>query len=247
MTVLCYHAVESKWQSALAVDPTDFEAQCQWLSRHRKVLSLDQALARMSGAGRLPRGQVHLSFDDGFESLYDSMFPAVTRYGLPASVFLVAQTLTPQGQVVDWVDDPPECPPSTLTLDQVLDMQDAGVDFQSHTWAHRDLTTLDHDECVEDLRSSRQLLSDLLGKQVTSLAYPRGRHSGMVREAARKAGYTHAFALPEENEDVDEYAIPRVGIYRGNSTRTFRVKNAPSYLAIRHGRVAGLARRVRGQ
>ncbi len=69
----------------------------------------------------------------------------------------------------------------------------------------------------------------------------------MVREAARKAGYTHAFALPEENEDVDEYAIPRVGIYRGNSERTFRVKNARSYLAIRHGRVAGLARRVRGQ
>ncbi len=143
MTVLCYHAVESQWQSALAVDPADFEAQCQWVSRHRAALSLDQALTRMGRDGRLPRGQVHLSFDDGFESLYDSMFPAVTRYGLPSSVFLVAQTLTPQGQVVDWVDDPPECPPSTLTLDQVLEMQDAGVDFQSHTWAHRDLTTLD--------------------------------------------------------------------------------------------------------
>jgi peptidoglycan/xylan/chitin deacetylase (PgdA/CDA1 family) len=247
MTVLCYHAIESQWESPLAVDPVDFEEQCQWLSRHRKVLSLDQALNRMSSSGRLPRGEVHLSFDDGFESLYDSMFPAVTRYGLPASVYLVAQTLTPQGQVVDWVDDPPDCPPSTLTLDQVLEMQEAGVDFQSHTWAHRDLTTLDVDECVEDLRSSRQLLGDLLGKNVTSLAYPRGRHSGMVREAARKAGYTHAFALPEENEVVDDYAIPRVGIYRGNSTRTFRVKNAPSYLAIRHGRVAGLARRVRGR
>ena len=161
MTVLCYHAVESQWQSALAVDPADFEAQCQWVSRHREALSLDQALTRMGRDGRLPRGQVHLSFDDGFESLYDSMFPAVTRYGLPSSVFLVAQTLTPQGQVVDWVDDPPECPPSTLTLDQVLEMQDAGVDFQSHTWAHRDLTTLDPSECVEDLRSSRQLLERL--------------------------------------------------------------------------------------
>ncbi|MEO8107155.1 MAG: polysaccharide deacetylase family protein [Actinomycetes bacterium] len=246
MTVLCYHAVESQWTSALAVDPSDFEAQCQWLSRRRNVLTLDQALTRMGADGRLPRGQVHLSFDDGFESLYDSMFPAVTRYGLPSSVFLVAQTLTPRGQVVDWVDDPPECPPSTLNLDQVLEMQDAGVDFQSHTWAHRDLTSLDYDECVEDLRSSRQLLSDLLGKRVTSLAYPRGRHSAMVREAARKAGYTHAFALPEENEVVDEFAIPRVGIYRGNSARVFQVKNASSYLALRHGRLASLGRRVRG-
>lgn len=245
MTVLCYHAVESEWESALAVAPTAFEAQCRWVSRRRTALTLDQALSRMRSNARLPSGQAHLSFDDGFESLYDSMFPTVTRYGIPASVFLVAQTLTPQGQVVDWVDDPPACPPSTLTLDQVLEMQEAGIDFQSHTWAHRDLTTLGYDECVEDLRSSRELISDLLGKHVTCLAYPRGRHNGMVREAARKAGYTHAFALPEENEDVDDFAIPRVGIYRGNSALVFHVKNTPSYLALRHGRVAVMARRVR--
>jgi peptidoglycan/xylan/chitin deacetylase (PgdA/CDA1 family) len=241
---LCYHAVESGWESALAVDPTDFEQQCRWLRTRREVLPLSVAIDRLRTDGRLPRGVAALTFDDGFESLYEVMFPAITRHRLPSTVFLVAQTLTAKGQPVDWVDDPPDCPLTTLGLDQVLEMQDAGVDFQSHTWAHRDLTTLGFAECVQDLRQSRELLGDLLGKRAEVLAYPRGRHNTMVRDAAARAGFSHAFALPEEREAVGPYAIPRVGIYRGNSSRVFRVKTSPSYLNLRHGRTARMIKRV---
>ena len=112
-------------------------------------------------------------------------------------------------------------------------MQDAGVDFQSHSWAHHDLTRLSREECVRDLRDSRELLSELLGRPVTLLAYPRGRHDAMVREAAAAAGYTHAFALPETTEEPGDYAVPRVGIYRGNGGLAVRVKSARHYLRVR--------------
>ncbi|RFU21278.1 polysaccharide deacetylase family protein [Geodermatophilus marinus] len=233
MTIFCYHSVEPLWESPMAVEPGAFAQQAGWLRRTRRVLPLRDALPRLDTSGRLPRGEAVLTFDDGFTSLHSHVLPVLTREALPATVFLVAQTLTPAGQPVDWVDDPGPEPLDTLSLDQVLEMQDAGVDFESHSWAHHDLTRLTEAECVRDLRESRELLSDLLGRAVTLLAYPRGLHDDKVRRAARTAGYTHAFTLPERAEQVDEHAIPRVGIYRGNGQVAVRVKGARSYLPLR--------------
>jgi peptidoglycan/xylan/chitin deacetylase (PgdA/CDA1 family) len=233
MTILCYHSVESDWSSPLAVEPDAFARQAAWLRRSRRVLPVREALSRMDAHGRLPRRAAALTFDDGFAALHRHVLPVLRREGLPATVFLVAQTLTPAGRSVDWVDTAGTADLSTLTLDQVLEMQDAGVDFQSHSWAHRDLTGLSREECVRDLRESRELLSELLGRPVTLLAYPRGRHDRQVREAAAAAGYTHAFTLPETAEEPGEYAVPRVGIYRGNGQLTVRVKAARPYLGVR--------------
>lgn len=245
MTILCYHSVQSGWESPLAVEPDEFARQAAWLRARRRVLPLGEALGRLDRSGRLPRGEAALTFDDGFAALYDQAMPVFTRERLPATVFLVAQTLTEAGQPVDWVDTPGPEPLSTLTLDQVLEMQDAGVDFQSHSWAHHDLTQLTEAECVRDLRESRELLSDLLGRPVGLLAYPRGRHSPHVRRAAALAGFSHAFALPEQGEQVDEYAVPRVGIFRGNGQLAMRIKSARPYLALRHSEpIARSAHRV---
>jgi peptidoglycan/xylan/chitin deacetylase (PgdA/CDA1 family) len=233
VTILCYHSVEFGWESPLAVEPEDFAWQAGWLRASRRVLPLSDALGRLDVTGRLPRGEAALTFDDGFAALHEHVLPVLTRERLPATVFLVAQTLTAEGRPVDWVDTPGPKPLSTLTLDQVLEMQEAGVDFQSHSWAHHDLTRLSEAECVRDLRESRELLSDLLGRPVSLLAYPRGRHTAHVRRAAARAGYSHAFALPERAEAPGEYAVPRVGIFRGNGRITVRAKSARPYLPVR--------------
>jgi peptidoglycan/xylan/chitin deacetylase (PgdA/CDA1 family) len=246
VTILCYHSVQPCWESPLAVEPDAFLRQVDWLREHRRLLPVSEALPRLDASGRLPSGEAALTFDDGFAALHEHLLPVVERTRLPATVFLVAQTLTPQGQPVDWVDTPGTEPLSTLTLDQVLEMQEAGVDFQSHSWAHLRLTELSEAECVTDLRDSRDLLEDLLGRPVTLLAYPRGLHTPHVRRAARRAGFTHAFALPEGREEPEDHAVPRVGIYRGNSQLTLRVKVGRQYLPVRTNEtLAGTARRAK--
>jgi peptidoglycan/xylan/chitin deacetylase (PgdA/CDA1 family) len=251
VTVLCYHSVEPDWTSPLAVEPDAFARQAAWVRAHRHVLPLAEAIPRLDASWRLPRGAAALTFDDGFASLYEHVLPVLAREKLPATVFLVAQTLTPAGQPVDWVDDPGTEPLRTLTLDQVLEMQDAGVDFQSHSWAHRDLRSLSEEECVQDLRDSRELLSELLGRPVTLLCYPRGLHDEKVRRAAARAGYTHAFALPVGPEDPGPYAVPRVGIWRGNGPVTVRLKATRPYLRLRTSegvtRAAGRAKQLARQ
>lgn len=244
MTILCYHSIQSGWHSPLAVEPGDFARHCAWLASRRRVLPLTDAIARLDRSGRLPRGTTSLTFDDGFTALFEHVTPVLTRHRLPATVFLVAQTLTPTGQAVDWVDTPGTEPLSTLRLEQILAMQAAGVNFQSHSYAHHDLTQLSFEECVKDLRDSRELLADLLHRPVELLAYPRGRHDEDVRRAAAQAGYTHAFGLPEMREEAGPYAIPRVGIYRGNRTVTVQVKGSRPYLPLRHSRRLQGARRL---
>lgn len=233
MSILCYHAVDPCWESPLAVTPEAFEEHCRWLARHRTVVPLDVALRSLDQQGRLPRGMVALTFDDGFAQLDDLVFPALARHRLPATVFLVAKTLTPQGHPVDWVDTAPDWPLHTLTLDQVLQAQDDGVEFASHSWTHRTLPDLDHADCVTDLQESRELLEDLLRRPMPYLAYPRGRHDAGVRTAAEKAGYSHALALPEQQEEPGAFAVPRAGIFPGNGRRTMRMKTARNYHRVR--------------
>lgn len=236
MTILCYHAVDPDWASPMSVDPAAFADQCAWLARRRRVLPLAEAAGLVDRSGRLPRGTAALTFDDGFASVLEHALPVLQRHRLPATVFLVAQTLTQQGRPVDWVRTPPPFPLRTVTPDQVLELRDAGIDLQSHSWAHHDLPELVPAACERDLRDSRELLEDLLGQPVTSLAYPRGLHDEQVRTAAARAGYARAFALPERAEQPGPYAVPRVGVYAGNTVSTLRFKCGRSYLPVRHSR-----------
>lgn len=245
MTILCYHAVQPHWSSPLAVEPHIFERHVAWLARRRDVVTLTEAVARLDSRGRLPRGVVALTFDDGFSSVMEHALPVLVEHGLPATVFLVAETLTAEGRAVDWVDTPPPYPLTTLTRGDVSAMQSMGVSFGSHTYAHGDLTAMSFDDCVRDLRTSRELLEDLLREPVPYLAYPRGRNDARVREASRLAGYSHAFSLPQESEATDNrHGVPRVGVWPYDGALSLRAKTTPAYLSFRMNPVFPAARRV---
>jgi peptidoglycan/xylan/chitin deacetylase (PgdA/CDA1 family) len=245
MSILCYHAVDPAWRTPLAITPDQFARHCAWLSRHRRMIGLPEAVASIDGSGRWPDGLTALSFDDGFAGLHTYALPILLRYQLPATVFVVAQTLTSGGRTVDWVDDPPSWPLRTLSREQILEMRAAGVSFGSHSFSHRDLTTLTEDECEHDLRTSRELLEEVLGEAVRLLAYPRGRHNEAVRLAAARVGFTHAFALPDGPEPIGPHAVPRAGVWSGDGEVALRIKSTNSYIGLRTSPFFGIARTAR--
>ena len=232
MSILCYHSVDPGWTSPLAVPPERFAAHASWLARNKTVVQAEDAARALSPWGTLPPGVAAITFDDGYDDLHRHALPVLARHHLTATVFLVAATLS-DGMEVDWVDDPPPHPLRTLTVEQVLEMQDAGVTFGSHSRAHLDLTRLSYEGCVADLRSSRETLEGVLGRPVTLLAYPRGRHSPDVRRAAAAAGYELAFSLPERTEEVSRLSVPRAGVYPHNGIPARRAKTARGYVPAR--------------
>jgi peptidoglycan/xylan/chitin deacetylase (PgdA/CDA1 family) len=70
-----------------------------------------------------------------------------------------------------------------------------GVTIGSHGMAHVDLTAVSDVELGRELTVSKSILEDRLGQQVPLFAFPYGRFSRRVWDAALKAGYTHLFTI----------------------------------------------------
>lgn len=236
MAVLCYHSVCDAWNSPLAMGTSDFAFQCEWLARRFTVVDLPSAVPLLDRRGQLPGRVAALTFDDGFADNFDSALPVLRRSGLTGTVFVVAATLD-RGHLVDWVDDPPDFRLETLTRSQIETMSDEGIHIGSHSLFHKDLTTLDYDECLQDLATSKAILEEVVHVPVPYLAYPRGRWNDVVARAAKAAGYQAAFSLPTGPEPVGPFSLPRVGIYRDNGPWQFKVKNLRAYQAARTSRI----------
>lgn len=229
MTILTYHAIDPGWRAPLSVSPALFARQLTWLHRSRPIVPLGDAIPGRGGVG--PTGAIAVTFDDAFTSVYEHAIPVLERLGIPATIFLIAKTLDPDadGFEVDWVDRPPAHPLRVLDATQVKELQAAGVRFGSHSYAHRDLTALGYEACLEDLRRSRAVLEDLLDEPVTTLAYPRGRHDETVRRAAADAGFEWSFGLAVPERIAGPQAVPRVGVYPADTPLSLWVKTRGWY------------------
>lgn len=231
MTILTYHAVDPGWTAPLSVHPARFAEQVAWIAKHRQVVPLEELL------DRFPNGSskefVALTFDDGFSSVFEHALPVLSRHGLPFTIFLIGKMCDRSDSSIDWVDKPPAHPLRTLDPSQVRELQALGVRFGSHGYSHADMTTLGFDDALADLVRSRQILRQFLGEDVTTLAYPRGRHDEQVRRAAQEAGFTWAFGLAVPPADRGAHALPRLGVYPKDTGYSLRLKTEPLYGRLR--------------
>lgn len=85
-----------------------------------------------------------------------------------------------------------------MSWEQAREMSSSGMEMGSHTHTHRILSKLSPDEQLEELSTSKRIIEQQLGKEVVSLAYPRGKRDAFDRtteEMARRAGYKIAFSF----------------------------------------------------
>ncbi|HEY4132739.1 MAG TPA: polysaccharide deacetylase family protein, partial [Gemmatimonadaceae bacterium] len=71
-------------------------------------------------------------------------------------------------------------------------LQADGVQFGSHSMTHRPMATIPPTQALEELKRSRDLLNELLQRDVSVFAYPFSNQSTEVRALARQAGYRAA-------------------------------------------------------
>lgn len=234
MTILCFHTVEPGWDdSTLALTPDAFDRTCAWLARRRDVVPLETAVQRLDRRFR-PTGRTSaITFDDGWAGVAEHAWPILRNHGLPMTLFVIADSLRSDEIDLSWVDRPPAAPLRVMGLDEIRELAADGMHIGSHSMRHADLRTLSFDECLADLTQSKEMLEDLLEMPITTLAYPKGDHDAGVRRAAERAGYDWAFTLPEEREPTGRWAVPRVGVYPGNSERTLFLKTRRHYLDAR--------------
>lgn len=86
----------------------------------------------------------------------------------------------------------PALPPhelSSLTPEELREMDAAGVEIGSHTVTHQILTKVSRERLRYELRESRARLESMLGRKVPLLGYPNGDHNRTVQKEAARAGY----------------------------------------------------------
>jgi peptidoglycan/xylan/chitin deacetylase (PgdA/CDA1 family) len=225
VVILTYHKVQDRpelggtWLTVRA-----FRRQMEFIrSSGLPVLHLTGYLDTLGHGGDPGRGVV-LTFDDGYESVYTGAWPVLRESGLPATVFLVTGYM---GRPNDWDQPLARGAFRHLSWDQAREMAaDGGVRFGSHGVTHRDLTALRDDELERELRESRMVITEELGRVPEAFCYPFGRFDARVTAALREAGYTYGIAVASRPgwSRRNPMAVARTGMYATDGVGALAVR-----------------------
>ena len=206
----------------LTVHPTSFLRQMTWLKRlGYRGLSMRDLLPYVQGERR---GKVvGITFDDGYQNVFDHALPVLLAQGFTATNYFIAEHL---GQSNVW-DHALGIPPSPLmNADTMKSWHLAGMEVGSHTLDHPRLTELPLDAAALQIQQSRNLLGEHLGVPVTAFCYPYGEQSDALRQLVRDAGYSNATTTVGGlvRPDDDRFALPRVTVSRSTHLLRFLQK-----------------------
>ena len=196
LPVICYHQIDPRADSEMITTPERF---CQHLDYFKQegfeTPTLEQAAAYLNG--KAPKWNdkrlLLLTFDDGYEGVYQIALPELKKRGFRGVVFLVVSRI---GQ-----GPKPESRPAHLTQEQVQEMSHSGVfEFGSHTWdmhvkIPEDVKSgrLSDYALWRDLVKSRKTIEEWTKKSATSFAWPYGHYDERTLRIAKKAGFRMIF------------------------------------------------------
>jgi len=177
--IITYHAV-GEGPLPLWLSLHDFEAH---LEAYRKAgyrtISL-AALVESLRHGDLPSNSLVLTFDDGYESVYNLAWPRLRAAGFGGTVFLVTDYC---GRTNQWPGQSPDIPSaSLLRWEQIVEMAQQGCEFGAHTRTHPHLVQSSREEIVEQLVSARDRIRSMTGQAVGLFAYPYGDVDGRTKD-----------------------------------------------------------------
>jgi len=217
--ILMYHKLDASlrtqvgWQQRLrnpsVLSIKDFDSQMSYLqSQGYRSISLNDFIAYMRGKDTLPGKSIIITFDDGDASHYSMAYPILLKYGLKGTFFVIT----------DAIDSP-----GSLSLTQMKEMLRNGMAIESHSVTHRLLPSLPKQELMRELRESRKILEEKLGKAVDFFAVPGGIYNSEVITMARKVGYLGMVTSKLGMNDItsDEYCLMRIEVRLGTSLRDF--------------------------
>lgn len=198
--VLLYHGL-TRSQAATPEQERKYWLEASQFAAHlRQIQKAGCKAARLRDlwGGAKAGPAVAITFDDGLASDYELAFPALAAGGASADFFVNTSRV---GQ------------PGSLTWAQMVEMQRAGMAFQSHSHEHVALSRLSRRALAEQLGTSRKILEDRLGSRVEFLAAPYGFVNRGVIETALEQGYRGVCTSLPWPARPGRRVIPRVGMH----------------------------------
>lgn len=247
LTVLSYHEVAERGQARVptyAVTPTDFVRQMDWLRNHGyRFVAVDDVLAAHAGKKPLPPKAVLVTFDDGYQSVYDHAWPVLKLFRIPAVMNVVAGWLEEKEKVhFDGRDLPRR---DFMSWSALREMAESGlVEIGSHSFdLHRGLqgnpqgnlepagTVRRYDPATKryeeeaayrkrvqaDLERGSALIRRHTGRAPRVIAWPYGRYNTTTRELAQRLGMPIGLTLEDgaNMRDTPLWGLRRILVESG--------------------------------
>ncbi|HFI0025730.1 TPA: polysaccharide deacetylase family protein [Streptococcus suis] len=183
LPILMYHAIhvmapEEAANANLIVDSATFESHLKALQEAGYYTLSPEEAYKVLTENVLPAGKkvIWLTFDDSLWDFYSHAYPLLKQYNMKATNNVITG-FTEYGQA------------GHLTIEQIKEMQAAGLSFQGHTVNHPDLEYSSFETQITELTSSKAYLDNQLNQETIAIAYPGGRYSADTVALTEQAGY----------------------------------------------------------
>jgi peptidoglycan/xylan/chitin deacetylase (PgdA/CDA1 family) len=174
---------------ALYVDRTSFRAQMRELAASGlPCLSFGEipAAAKRGAPGFC------LSFDDGFQNVFEQALPVLQQHRLRAIQFIVAGRI---GREDTWDRAIAEPAQKLMNEQEIRAWMAAGQEIGAHTVTHPRLTQLPPELARAEIFDSKKGLEDRFGVPIRYFCYPYGDCNEQVRGWVGEAGYEAAATI----------------------------------------------------
>lgn len=208
--ILMYHGVLDKaWgDTTLFVKIQDFEEQMHFLKDNGYTALF---LSEINNASEYEK-PIIITFDDGYRDVYEYAFPILKKNSLKANFFVITDGINKEVFV---------------TNDMIKEMSNSGiVEIGSHTFSHQVLSGVDEKTQEFELKKSKEDLEKLLGKDITTIAYPYGGYNDTTLKLVKKY---YKYAVTTNNglnysNKLSNYLFKRNKIDRSMSINQFKTK-----------------------
>jgi peptidoglycan/xylan/chitin deacetylase (PgdA/CDA1 family) len=141
---------------------------------------------------------VVLTFDDGYEDFYTTVFPLLKKYQMKGTVYVI----------YDFINRP-----GFLKESEIKELIASGiVEIGSHTLDHKYLKTETLEEAKRQITDSKQKFEDAFGIKIRTFAYPFGAYNSedadMVKDASYEAAFTTKPGAMMSNDA--KFVLPRI-------------------------------------
>lgn len=200
--ILLYHHVSGEVsEERYQVSIPDFQAQMALLYENGyEAITMTTLVDVLLNGGDLPPKPVVITFDDGYQDIYDNAFPIMQQYDFPGVFFIVANRI--------WDID------GFVNVPELDDMINHGWEVGSHSYTHMDIVA-DHSRANEEIYESKMELETELGIAVNTFAYPFGKLDEFTANKVSAYGYRAGIGLGLSNKHTPRslFYIQRREVY----------------------------------
>lgn len=176
-----------------------FEKQIQGLQKvGYHFITYEDLEKYKEGKEKLYKKSCIITFDDGYEGVYENAYPVAQKYNIPITMFIITDNMETSG---------------IITWEQAKKMKDSGlVTIASHSTNHPEFTSLSVDEAEENVNASYKIIDEKLGETKTKIfTYPYGLHTESQIERLKQKGYLQNLTDNKINrsKSLNIYALHR--------------------------------------